>query len=199
MALWMSSLEASRANRSVLPENARALAMIEICGLTPFASFERCSPNGVCLRMSQGWLLGDISGPSSAIWPIAGLLLSGECYRLPRLEHRISEIAFGSSDDNFRWATPTARDWRSGKASPKTHNRNSRPLSEQIGRQEDGGNLNADWVEWLMGWPIGASDLQPLAMDKFHSWLLLHGITLAAILKEILLLPEGSKISASFL
>jgi DNA (cytosine-5)-methyltransferase 1 len=24
------------------------------------------------------------------------------------------------------------------------------------------GNLNPDWVEWLMGWPIGWSDLKPL-------------------------------------
>lgn len=46
-------------------------------------------------------------------------------------------------------ATPTARDWRSGKASKAskaTMERNSRPLSEQIG-----GPLNPTWVEWLMG------------------------------------------------
>jgi hypothetical protein len=58
-------------------------------------------------------------------------------------------------------ATPTARDWRSGKASQATHDKNSRPLSEQIG-----GSLNPTWVEWLMGWPIGWTDLRPLAMDK---------------------------------
>ena len=46
------------------------------------------------------------------------------------------------------WATPTARDWRSGKASPETMARNSRPLSEQVG-----GTLNPTWVEWLMGFP----------------------------------------------
>lgn len=47
-------------------------------------------------------------------------------------------------------ATPTARNWRSGKASQATHDKNSRPLSEQIG-----GSLNPTWVEWLMGWPLG--------------------------------------------
>ena len=30
--------------------------------------------------------------------------------------------------------------------------------------------LNPDWVEWLMGWPIGYTDLKPLATDKFRSW-----------------------------
>lgn len=33
--------------------------------------------------------------------------------------------------------------------------------------------LNPDWVEWLMGWPIGWTALRPLATDRFRSWL--HG------------------------
>ncbi len=64
----------------------------------------------------------------------------------------------------LKCATPTARDWRSGKASQATHDRNSRPLSEQIG-----GLLNPTWVEWLMGWPIGWTDLKPSETDKCHS------------------------------
>jgi hypothetical protein len=28
--------------------------------------------------------------------------------------------------------------------------------------------LNATWVEWLMGWPLGWTDLKPLEMDKSH-------------------------------
>ena len=60
-----------------------------------------------------------------------------------------------------KFATPLARDWRSGKASQATHDRNSRPLSEQIG-----GSLNPTWVEWLMGWPIGWTDLKLSGTDK---------------------------------
>lgn len=30
--------------------------------------------------------------------------------------------------------------------------------------------LNPNWVEWLMGWPIGWTDLKPLEMDKYRSW-----------------------------
>jgi len=54
------------------------------------------------------------------------------------------------------WPTPTARDWKSGKASDATHDRNSRPLSEVVG-----GSLNPTWVEWLMGFPLGWTDSKP--------------------------------------
>lgn len=33
-----------------------------------------------------------------------------------------------------------------------------------------GGQLNPTWVEWLMGWPLGWTDLKPLEMDKFQEW-----------------------------
>ncbi len=32
------------------------------------------------------------------------------------------------------------------------------------------GPLNPVWVEWLMGWPQGWTDLEPLAMDRFQEW-----------------------------
>lgn len=35
--------------------------------------------------------------------------------------------------------------------------------------------LNPNWVEWLMGWPIGWTACEPLAMDKFRQWCDSHG------------------------
>jgi hypothetical protein len=55
-------------------------------------------------------------------------------------------------------ATPTARDWRSGKASETTHSRNSRPLSEQLQKDHAGTVGRAVLLavcEWLMGYPPG--------------------------------------------
>jgi len=72
--------------------------------------------------------------------------------------------------DAVKFATPLSRDYRSGKASQATHDKNSRPLSEQIG-----GSLNPTWVEWLMGFPLGWTDLKPLATDKSHSAQQPHG------------------------
>ncbi len=33
-----------------------------------------------------------------------------------------------------------------------------------------GGQLNPPWVEWLMGWPIGWTDLKPLETARSHKW-----------------------------
>lgn len=46
--------------------------------------------------------------------------------------------------------TPMARDYKSGSVSDATKNKNSRPLSEYVK-----GQLNPDWVSWLMGFPKG--------------------------------------------
>ena len=51
-------------------------------------------------------------------------------------------------------ATPTKRDWKSGKASQATHDRNSRPLSEQAcARGITGTAALLTLVEWMMGYP----------------------------------------------
>lgn len=36
--------------------------------------------------------------------------------------------------------------------------------------QTKSARLNPNWVEWLMGWPIGYTDSKPLATDKFRLW-----------------------------
>ncbi len=51
-----------------------------------------------------------------------------------------------------RWATPAARDWKSGKG--RQDNGHTPQLPEQVG-----GQLNPTWVEWLMGFPPGWTDL----------------------------------------
>ena len=33
---------------------------------------------------------------------------------------------------------------------------------------------NPQWVEWLMGWPMGWTGLKPLATGRFHKWLRRH-------------------------
>jgi len=57
-------------------------------------------------------------------------------------------------DDAVVWATPTARVAGRGRGWTGP----GRPLSEQAG-----GPLNPTWVEWLMGFPPGWTDLDPSA------------------------------------
>ena len=40
----------------------------------------------------------------------------------------------------------------------------------QPGQQTPPMRLNPDWVEWLMGWPIGHTALKPLETAKFQEW-----------------------------
>ncbi len=36
-------------------------------------------------------------------------------------------------------------------------------------------SLTPSMWEWIMGWPIGWTDLEPLGMDKFQQWFASHG------------------------
>ena len=68
-----------------------------------------------------------------------------------------------------RWPTPTAHMAKETNA-PSEALRNEPLLTSLVG-----GSLNPMWVEWLMGWPLGWTDLKPLGMDKFQQWQQLHG------------------------
>jgi hypothetical protein len=61
-----------------------------------------------------------------------------------------------------QWPTPTSHNAKETNA-PSELNRNTPTLAAQVG-----GKLNPTWVEWLMGWPLGWTDLKPLEMDKSH-------------------------------
>lgn len=68
------------------------------------------------------------------------------------------------------WPTPKCQDSRAA-----LRDRNKCNLGEVVhgGTQTlptKTARLNPAWVEWLMGWPIGWTDLKPLEMDKFLSW-----------------------------
>lgn len=41
---------------------------------------------------------------------------------------------------------------------------------EEYQEMRSGGQLNPDWVEWLMGWPVGWTSLEPLSTERFDVW-----------------------------
>ncbi len=73
-----------------------------------------------------------------------------------------------------RWPTPTASDsnkWSNESLRERQIKGRQVRLNTAVSPEGgSGGRLNPDWVEWLMGWPIGWTDLKPLAMDKFQKW-----------------------------
>jgi hypothetical protein len=77
-----------------------------------------------------------------------------------------------------RFPTPRARDYKDGETIPPSRKLN--PQLATLGQKviiegSTGGTLNPMWVEWLMGWPLGWTDLKPLETDKFQKWLDEHG------------------------
>lgn len=77
--------------------------------------------------------------------------------------------------------TPTATDYKGAytKESMVSSGGIDRAgLLRNVGHMDDpdykaavGGQLNPDWVEWLMGWPIGWTSMEPLNPDRFRAWL----------------------------
>jgi hypothetical protein len=100
----------------------------------------------------------------------------GEC-----LEHTTPGLATSEKGCGF-WPTPTKRDSRTlaGSQPPKRAPTSGLPLAWTVAlamapEQRSGGRLNPRWVEWLMGWPMGWTSLEPLATDRFHEWQQQHG------------------------
>ena len=63
------------------------------------------------------------------------------------------------------WATPQHRDFRTGERHRYENPKRSNNLNDQVG-----GKLNPDWVDALMGFPVGLTSLNPLNSDDFQEW-----------------------------
>lgn len=135
---------------------------------------------------------------SSVTLPKWGMTRSGALFQHPTHERPISAIAsglwptitvhgnhnrpgssksagWGLSTAVKTWPTPCASASASKGSSPASLTRKSGKsrVNDRIDHAvmaSDGGQLNPEWVEWLMGWPIGWTELKPLAMDKFREW-----------------------------
>jgi DNA (cytosine-5)-methyltransferase 1 len=70
------------------------------------------------------------------------------------------------------WPTPQASDNRDrgNMSNPSIQRRLAIGKQIMLSQSVDpiSGQLNPTWVEWLMGWPLGWTDLKPLEMDKSH-------------------------------
>lgn len=76
------------------------------------------------------------------------------------------------------WPTPNASDYKAGMSNAPNRQQVSLPRSVGVaegiksGRR---GGLNPVWVEWIMGWPLGWTDLVALEMGRFREWSSAHG------------------------
>jgi len=82
----------------------------------------------------------------------------------------------GRAVNQRAYPTPLARDAHNRSGQAKRYLEQGR-VNLQDRNAADGirGSLNPTWVEWLMGWCQGWTDLKPLAMDRFQEWQRQHG------------------------
>ena len=169
------------------------------CGEKWRASLAKYDPDSCLWKTAQLSLLAD-SDEFSETWPKWGMTRNGECWERMTLVPRIEESGSGS------WPTPVATLWKNGKsgkgfsmnlneavkkwptprscsamAATLTNKGERFPNLETVMANRDsstvGGRLNPTWVEWLMGWPQGWTDLKPLATDKFREWQRQHSLS----------------------
>ncbi len=169
------------------------------CGPRWRGSLAKYNPHSYSWRTAQHSLFGGLTG-FSRTWPRWGMMRRGECWALsmpvphtgekesglwptPNVSgagnppvnltkkgnhyvRRSGKKAHLALDQAVKmWPTPTA-----SRGGQEPEGKTGRKLTTVIG-----GELNPNWVEWLMGWPIGWTDLQPLERGKFQQWLDSHG------------------------
>jgi len=76
-----------------------------------------------------------------------------------------------------RMMLPTlcAGDYRSPNKNPGKSGQKLMPSSEHSLPTKMGGQLHPTWCEWFMAFPIGWTELKPLAMRSFQEWQQQHG------------------------
>jgi hypothetical protein len=133
-----------------------------IFGQRPLGSLAKRNQEECYWRTSPD-LFGCTEALSSETFPIWGSIADGELYQHEMPEPRIYASVGGV------WPTPTARDWKDSVYCSNV------PVNKLLGRTVwegpgSPGRLNPDWVEWLMGMPIGWTSLEPLAANEILSW-----------------------------
>jgi hypothetical protein len=180
--LLMLYLEDSRVKTLVAQEKEQELPeRVQECGRTWRGSLAKYDHVTHSLKTAQCSLLED-SESFLATLPRWGTMRSGDVYQQPIVALHMREIESG-----LLLATPTATanqlapsmmkhpgcrnmqpDGITFHHTPNTTGMDGGSNSQSVSTES--GQLNPNWVEWLMGWPIGWTDLKQLGMDRFHEW-----------------------------
>ena len=89
--------------------------------------------------------------------------------------HNGKKVQVGLEHAARYWPTPTVNDSKNCTLPPSQVKHDNIPGALLRDGEKAGGQLNPTWVEWLMGWPLGWTDLKPLAMDRCRNVQQRHG------------------------
>ena len=170
VAAWTLSQQVSRASHSLLLDHDGVQVIRRTCGLTPYVSLGKWSQATSSWKMSLSYLLQDTFHKWPQTWLRAGIVSDGECFQQQRWERRIAEI------DSGLLPTPAASLWKRNTCTVEEFHLAERSKKKPIGLAARlGGPPHPEYLEWMMGWPIGWTELSPLEMDGYQEWLDLHG------------------------
>jgi hypothetical protein len=137
--------------------------------------FSETFPQWGLMRDGECWeqqtleqtIRGTESGLSQETWPTpdanCGKRGSQPEWSPKRKSGQHAQYTINQAVRDKMFPTPTCHNAKKG-AYPSEFNRKTPSLATHAG-----GKLNPMWVEWLMGWLLGWTDLKPLEMDKSHS------------------------------
>jgi len=157
--------EGTRANRLASPGNETEQTTNGTYGQNSQTLLGFYDPDTHCWKTSQVTLVSDLE-QSLQTWPRAGMTRNGTAYQLPPSAHRTYATDFGLSlHGQELWPTPTAMTWAAtGQRAKLTRKVQAGILSEEEKRSLQAGNrgkTNPQFLEWLMGFPIGWTDAEP--------------------------------------
>lgn len=151
------------ASPSVSQDKETAPATLSTYGRNSQTLLGFYDPDTHCWKTSQGTLTSD-SQTFLQTWPRAGMTHNGIAYQQPASAHRTCATAYslsrhGKIGNNSLglWPTPLTQDYSTRFA------QGGMPLGMAVRLTEPGntGKLNPTWVDWLMGFPEGWTDLEP--------------------------------------
>ena len=171
---WLTSSQGDTpVSLSRLPGSDEAIKMTDTSGQKCLGLSKLSGPAGSLERMLLATSLW-ASTRCYLTWKAQATPAGATLYRLSPQMPRTGEIAAGCwptpqaadhknmdtagqrmlSSEVKMWPTPTARDYKDNGSSPAELARNSVTLATHAG-----GSLNPQFVEYLMGYPVGYTDL----------------------------------------
>jgi hypothetical protein len=123
-------------------------------------------------RRTKGTEYGLWRTPDTGAGGTSGLLKEGKTHRENGQPIQIRLV--DQVNNPHLWPTPCSTDYKGSGKTGQLRDRldyaveRGATKSKIYGEQQITGQLNPQFPEWLMGWPLGWTDLKPLETDKSH-------------------------------
>ncbi len=152
---------------------------IKTCGPKHLRRFARLDRGTSCWKTSQISLLSRTEEEYSGTWQTPFLISEGSSFHIQFWGGILKEKGYGllpapQASDGMRLMFSV----ENLKNARRKHEEKGSHLGSYLAETlavDYGVSQTPTLSEVLMGWPIGWSDLKPLATDKFQSWLRQHG------------------------